>query len=155
MSLFFNFNFILSYSLYLFLLYHLILHTTSPKSCGLTSSLSCKLNALLVSFSQVSLHLIIIQCNLQIFKPLIIQISAISISYKCMTCVCVCVCVCVCARICHLTVLWKVQNFVSGMLTLSGHFPIMSLIADITYQRWIAVIWENISRKGNEDLEKL
>jgi hypothetical protein len=31
----------------------------------------------------------------------------------------------------------------------------MSFVADITYQRWIAVMWENISNEGNEDLEKL
>jgi hypothetical protein len=41
------------------------------------------------------------------------------------------------------------------MLTLLGQYPIMSFVADLTYQRWIAVIWENISRKGNEDPEKL
>jgi len=116
------------------------LHTTSPKSCGLMSS-SCKLNALLDVFSQVSLHLIMIQCSLQIMKLLIMQISAISISYKCKMCVFACV------QVCHLIVLCKVQIFVSGVLTLLGQFPIMSFVADIKYQRWIAVVWENICRE--------
>jgi len=41
------------------------------------------------------------------------------------------------------------------MITVLGQFPIMSFVADITYQEWIAVIWENISREGNKDLQKL
>jgi hypothetical protein len=41
------------------------------------------------------------------------------------------------------------------MLTLLGQLSIITFIADITYQRWIAVMWENVSRMGNEDLEKL
>jgi hypothetical protein len=105
--------------------------------------LSYKLNALLALFSQVSLHLIIIQCSLQIIKLLIMQTSAISISYKYVTCVCVCVRACVRAcmhvNVCNLIVLCKVQSFVSGMLTPVGRFSIMSFFADITCQRWIAV----------------
>ena len=56
---------------------------------------------------------------------------------------------------CHLIMLCKLQSSVSGMLTLLGQFPVMSFVADITCQGWIAVIWENISREGNEELEKL
>ena len=41
------------------------------------------------------------------------------------------------------------------IVTLVGQFPTMSFVADITYQRWTAVIWENINREGNEELEKL
>jgi len=55
----------------------------------------------------------------------------------------------------HLIVLCKVESFVSGFLTLLGQFPNMSFVADVTYQRWTVVIWENISTKENEDLEKL
>jgi len=51
--------------------------------------------------------------------------------------------------------LCKVQSSVSGMLSLFVQFPIMSLVADITCQRWTTVIWENISTKENEGLEKL
>jgi hypothetical protein len=87
------------------------------------------------------------------------QTSAISISYKYMTHVCalvhVCMCVRVCVQACHLTELFKVQGSVSGMLTLLGQFPITSFVADIKYQRWTAVNWENISTEENEDLEEL
>jgi len=60
-----------------------------------------------------------------------------------------------CVQMCHLIVLCKVQSSVIGMLTLLGQFPIMSFVADITCQRWTAVIWENVSAEENEDLEKL
>jgi hypothetical protein len=60
-----------------------------------------------------------------------------------------------CVQVSNLIVLCKVQSSVSAMLTLLGQFLIMSFVANIRCQRWIAVIGDKISREENEDLERL